>query len=57
MVTLEVTQADRDAAADWELILNHRYSEYDGDPVAEHDRIFAERHTPQRPSWLDRWRR
>jgi hypothetical protein len=34
-----------------------RYRHGKIEPMAEHDRIFAERHTAQRPSWLDRWRR
>ena len=31
----EPTQADRDAANDWEHLISHRYSEYEGDVLAD----------------------
>jgi hypothetical protein len=31
----DVTQADIDAAEEWRYIVNHRWSEYEGDPVAD----------------------
>lgn len=37
----EVIQADRDAAEKWDFLLNHRYSEYEGDPIADLAADFA----------------
>jgi hypothetical protein len=39
--SVEVTQADKDRADEWSGILNHRYSEYEGDPVADLAAEFA----------------
>ena len=39
---IEVTEADREAAAEWGFILNHRESEYEGCPVADLAEGFAQ---------------